>query len=874
MISQKIRKSFLDYFKNQDHTIVPSSSVIPHDDPTLLFINAGMNQFKDVFLGKSKRGYKRATSSQKCIRVGGKHNDLDNVGHTTRHLTFFEMLGNFSFGDYFKKEAISFAWDMTLNIFEFPKEKIWITVFERDDEAFEFWKEHVPENRIIHMGKKENFWAMGDVGPCGPCSELMFDRGEKYGDAPSPKEDILGERYLEFWNLVFMQNNRDKNGKMHPIPHQSVDTGAGLERLVCLKMDVNNVFQTDIFKHIIGKLEQVSGHKYDPNDEKLSSAFHVIIDHLRSLSFAISDGAQPSNIERGYILRKLLRRAVRYGRTFLEFEEPFLAKLFPSLIEVMGDDFRELKMSEGRIQEILTLEEESFIHTLRRGGNILSQVVEKSLASPHKQISGDAAFKLKDTYGFPLEEILLIAKDAGLDVNINAYQLLEEKAKERSRGARVIAKQESEQNLYANFASKHALCEFLGYNETKVATEIIGIIKNGKFVKSIHKDGQALLILKKTPFYAEKGGQVADIGLITNEQVHFQVVDCQTPYPGVIIHRGFLEEGFLNVGDNVIASIDEKKRLDISRHHTATHLLNFALQKVLGEHVKQAGSLVESNRLRFDIKHHKPVSEKEIEEIEDLINKKIRENQSVDTYELPFETVQSNPEIKQFGGKYGKYVRVVDISYSKELCGGTHVLHLGMIGYFRIFEEGSIAAGVRRIKACCGSAAENFVRSEEARIKEAAILLKSGPSNFVETLDQLLIENEKLKQKIQSLKKIQMQQFAFDLAQKVEIIKNIQVVLQTVSVELEDLQLLCEESLKVLKSGIVVLAITLIKRVQLVIAISPDLVKAGISAKDLIKAASSHIAGGGGGRPGFAQAGGKNPEGLDAALETIKQQLS
>ncbi|MES2345184.1 MAG: alanine--tRNA ligase, partial [Chlamydiota bacterium] len=423
MSSQELRRNFLNYFKKNDHSIIPSSSVVPHDDPTLLFTNAGMNQFKDVFLGKSVRDYKCATTAQKCIRVGGKHNDLDNVGHTSRHLTFFEMLGNFSFGDYFKEKAIQYAWEVSTAIFKFSPQDIWVTIFETDDEAFELWKKWVKEDRIVRFGEKDNFWAMGDTGPCGPCSELYFDKGEKYGKAPSPREDSTGERYLEFWNLVFMQYNRDATGKLTPLPKQSIDTGAGIERIASLKLGVDTVFGTDILRGLIAQVEQISGKPYADNP-----AFHVIADHIRSLSFAMSDGAQPGNVERGYVLRKLIRRAVRYGRG-LGMQEPFLAKVLPRLVDLMGEDYPELVSSQHRIAEILTLEEEGFIRTLKRGGNILNTVIDKALKSPLKQINGEEAFKLKDTYGFPLEEILLIAKDTGLEVNLEAYELLEEQAK-------------------------------------------------------------------------------------------------------------------------------------------------------------------------------------------------------------------------------------------------------------------------------------------------------------------------------------------------------------------------------------------------------------------------------------------------------------
>lgn len=875
MLSQEIRRKFLKYFKEKEHSIVPSSSVVPHEDPTLLFTNAGMNQFKDVFLGKSKRDYVRATTSQKCIRVGGKHNDLDNVGHTSRHLTFFEMLGNFSFGDYFKKEAISFAWEVTANIFQFPPEKIWITIFEDDNESHELWKAYVPENRIVRMGEKDNFWAMGETGPCGPCSELYYDKGEKYGKATHLKQDPTGERYLEFWNLVFMQFNRDSHGKIYPLPNQSIDTGAGLERVISLIMGVDNVFHTDILRYIISHMEKTLDCKYDPSDGMHAPAFHVIADHLRSLSFAIADGVQPSNIERGYVLRKLLRRAVRYGRTLLKIEKPFLAEMFPALTETMGTDYPEINKAKERIQEILTLEEESFIRTLKRGGNILSTIVEKALQMPQKQIGGEDAFKLKDTYGFPLEEILLIAKDAGLTVNIDAYQLLEEAAKERSRTTRTQYIQEAKEDVFSDFIKKHGPNVFVGYTQTKIDTEIVGILHNGEFLESLSQEHEGTILLKQSPFYTEKGGQTADMGIIFSTAAEFEVIDCQSPFPGIIAHKGIVKRGSFHVGGKVTAEIDVIRRGNIASHHTATHLLHYALQKVLGEHIRQAGSLVEPYRLRFDFNHHKPLSPEDIRAIEDLVNQKIRQNQSVSIYEIPYEVAQSRPDMKQFfGEKYGKQVRVVDIDYSKELCGGTHVYHVGNLGYFRIIKESSIASGVRRIEAVCGKAAEEHVRQEENFLEQIAVLLKTQPNKIEEKASQLIEENALLKQQLRAFKNLHVKQLSEQLLQKVEKIGSISFIGQEVALDIEDLTTLAEEIMSKLPHGVIALAVKQQKRVQLLIKVSPNFVDKGISAVSLIKEISPLIDGGGGGRAEVAQAGGKNPAGIQHALQTLKKHLS
>ena len=871
MISQEIRRKFLQYFKSKGHTIVPSSSVVPHDDPTLLFTNAGMNQFKDVFLGQNKRDYTRATSCQKCIRVGGKHNDLDNVGHTSRHLTFFEMLGNFSFGDYFKKEAIEFAWEVTQSVFDFDPKKVWITIFETDDEAFELWQKHVNPERIVRMGEKDNFWAMGDTGPCGPCSELYYDRGEKFGEGTSPKDDPSGERYLEFWNLVFMQFNRDLHGNTTRLPNQSIDTGAGIERVVSLKLGVDHVFHTDILRHLIGQVEKVTERKYNPQDTLLAPAFHVIADHIRSLAFAIADGAQPSNIERGYVLRKLLRRAVRYARTLLGVEDPFLAKILPALIDTTGEDYNEIVTSQNRISEILTQEEESFIRTLKRGGNILNSIVEKALHSSQKQISGEDAFKLKDTYGFPLEEILLIAKDSHLQVNIDSYQLLEEQAKERSRSARSVQGQTAQESHYASFIQKNGPTVFVGYGSTKIETEIVAIVQNGEFVESLSEGSEAFLILKQTPFYAEKGGQVTDTGLISTSAARFQVTDCQNPFPGVIIHKGILKQGFLHVNGAVKAEIDNERRQQIAAHHTATHLLHWALQQILGNHIRQAGSLVEPSRLRFDFNHHKSLSTEDIQKIEDLVNQKIRENQSITTYEMTYEEVQTHSEIKQFfGEKYGTHVRVVDIHYSKELCGGTHASHVGMIGYFRITKESSIAAGVRRIEASCGKAAEQFVRLEESQLQQIASLLKTPEGKIMEKVSQILDETASLKLELRSLKKEQLKALSETLIKEVKH----SILTQVVEVQPEDLADLSEMIMQKMGTGVIALAVLLPQRVHIFIKISPDLIKKGIVANALIKEISSVIGGGGGGRADSAQAGGKNPDRIEEAFKIIQTSVS
>jgi len=862
MLSQTLRRSFLSYFKNKQHTVVPSSPVVPHDDPTLLFINAGMNQFKDVFLGKSKREYTKAVTTQKCIRVGGKHNDLDNVGHTSRHLTFFEMLGNFSFGDYFKKEAIHYAWEVATGVFAFDPEKIWVSVYKDDDEAFALWEKHLPTKRIVRFGEKENFWAMGDVGPCGPCSELLYDRGEAFGKAKNPHDDVSGERFLEFWNLVFMQFSRDTSGKLEPLPKQSIDTGSGLERVVSLKMGVDNVFQTDVLRSLIAETEEISGKKYESDN---AAPFHVIADHVRSLAFAIADGVQPSNTARGYVLRKILRRAVRYGR-LLGLQRPFLASVYPRLVMCMGDDFPELRTAGDRVAEILTSEEEAFLRTLHRGGNLLNQVIEQSRTS-HK-ISGEDAFKLKDTYGFPLEEIQLIAKDEHLQIDLPRYQALEEEAKEKSRKAHKTAAQQFDQSLFAGVAKTH----FEGYQTHALSAKLVGILVGGKFADSIEEGEEGFLLLGQTPFYAEMGGQVGDTGQISLGGNTFQVQDTISPFPGVIAHFGTMMLGTLRKGEGVLAAIDIERRCEIQNNHTATHLLHWALQKVFGSHIRQAGSLVEAKRFRFDFSHHKAVSPLELRQIEELVNEKIRSDEQVKTYELSYEEAQNKSEIKQFfGEKYGTKVRVVDIDFSKELCGGTHTQRVGTIGFFKILKESSIAAGVRRIEAVTGKHAELLVQTHEDLLHSLATHLKTPLSSLSEKFLSLLEENKLLSQELKTFHKQALKQLLQKCLTHKEQAGSISLIALEVSVPAEELPSFAEELLRHLQSGVVALGAKTGERCQLLVAVSPDLTH--IHAQMLIKEAAPLIQGGGGGKQTLAQAGGKDPTGLSKALDKIRHVL-
>ncbi len=864
-----VRKRFLDYFQSKQHAAITSSPVVPHDDPTLLFTNAGMNQFKDIFLGKTPPEHPRAASSQKCIRVGGKHNDLENVGHTSRHLTFFEMLGNFSFGDYFKEKAIDFAWEVSTSIFKFAPEQIWASVFRDDDESFELWTRYLPTTRIVRLGEKDNFWAMGDIGPCGPCSELLYDRGSHFSLANSPIEDPSGERYLEFWNLVFMQYNRRPDGTLEPLPKPSIDTGAGLERVMSLIQNKESLFETDVLRSIIASIEELSQIKYQP-EESSAAAFRVIADHLRCLAFAIADGAQPSNVDRGYVLRKVLRRAVRYGKT-LGFEAPFLARLVPRLLELMGRDYKELIVAKGRIEEIVTQEEEAFFRTLKRGGQLLNQVIASSKAK--QEISGKDAFTLKDTYGLPLDEVLLIAKDNALHVDVKGFEALEKEAKEKSKAAQKSSSQTVQENFYQELLDKHGPCRF-ERDKTQTPAHILALIAGGAFVKTLDEGQEGVVILDTTSFYAEMGGQVGDTGEIAADGGSFTVASCTSPFKGITAHHGKVSFGTLVVGQEATATIDTLRREKIARNHTATHLLHWALHQVLGEHTKQAGSVVDAERLRFDFSHHKALTEEEIRTIELLVNEKIRRNVSVAAYELPYEEVQKNHEIKQFfGDKYGKVVRVIDIDFSKELCGGSHIEHTGQIGYFRIAKESAIAAGTRRIEAVTGYEAEQLAYQPVAIIDTLASHLKVPATKVLERVEKLLQETKGIEAELKQLQKEKLASLAATLVLATSP-SGIPYCISKVNLKAGDLKLLADELAIRLPSSVLALACQENQKAHLLVRVSQDLVTKGIKANELIKASLATLDGSGGGKAEMAQGAGKAVEKIDQALQQLSKMLA
>ena len=688
MSTQNIRSRFLSYFQSKGHVVSPSAPVVPQGDHTLLFCNAGMNPFKDVFLGKVQPAHTRVTSSQKCIRAGGKHNDLDQVGHTARHLTFFEMLGNFSFGSYFKKEAIDFAWDVSLSVFGLDPHRIWASVLEEDEEAFSFWTKYLPANRVVRMGRKDNFWSMGDTGPCGPCSELLYDRGERWGDASSPLDDERGDRFLEFWNLVFMQYERDQEGNEVPLEAPCIDTGGGLERILMLVEEKDSVFETDILGHLIRRIESLSGREYSP---ECRIPFQVVADHVRSVAFMVADGAPPSNTDRGYVVRKLIRRAVRYGR-MLGLDQPFLSTLLPVLEDHMGGLYPELR--SPIIAESVREEEEQFLRTLKRGGSLLNAIMERTQIC----IRGKDAFRLKDTYGLPFDEILTIAHEAGLEVDEEGYRQCMEAARELARSKSSFKKQ--------GIPTISPATHFTGHDLLSDDGQLLEMFRDGEAVSQLSAGEKGILVVDQTPFYAESGGQEGDRGDIVCRQSVAQVGECARLPGGVIAHHVEVREGKFEIGDRVLLQVDSFRRGRISSYHTATHLLHEALRQVLGSPttpVQQAGSLVSDDHLRFDFSYGRSLSKEQIVEVETLVNRYIDRKLEVRTSLEEYEDVRDDSSIRQFfGEKYGEKVRVVDTGISRELCGGTHVAHLGKIGPFLILEESALGRGVRRMIAVVG----------------------------------------------------------------------------------------------------------------------------------------------------------------------------
>ena len=875
MTGSEIRKRYLEYFEGKGHTIVKSSSLIPRNDPTLLFTNAGMVQFKDVFLGLDKRDYKRATSSQKCVRAGGKHNDLENVGYTSRHHTFFEMLGNFSFGDYFKKEAIEFAWELITGVFKLPEDGLWVTVFTEDDEAADLWRKVVglPPDRIVRMGEKDNFWAMGDTGPCGPCSEIIIDQGKEHGcGRPECAVGCDCDRFLELWNLVFMQYDRDKTGKLNPLPNPSIDTGMGLERITAVLQGVKSNYDTDLLRGIISNVEEISGKRYG-DDPAADVSMRVMADHARAVTFLISDGVFPSNEGRGYVLRRILRRAVRHAKK-LGIEEPCLYRITGRVRDIMRDAYPELDERIGFVAEVVRNEEERFFETIDRGLDLLNAEIEK--LGGEKVIHGDTVFKLYDTFGFPVDLTEDIARERGLTLDNAGFEKEMTKQREKSRRAWKGGEEEGLEPLYKDFVSGGLTVTFTGYGKTRDSGRITAIIKDGLLADSASEGDKVDIITDRTPFYGESGGQVGDKGTIEGEGGLAEVTDTKKPLPNIIVHHAAVKKGSLWVGDEVALRVNDKLRHGAETHHSTTHILHAVLREVLGKHVGQAGSLVAPGRLRFDFTHHSSVDDKELRKIEDIINERIRwDDRVVAEPDVPYDEAIKRGAMAFFQEKYGDKVRVVSIGdYSKELCGGTHLESSGEAGLFKIVSETASAAGVRRIEAVSGESAWNFMRGIEDRLHEASRILRVPESDVIPRIGKLVEENESIRRELESVKSRMLSERTGDIMESVKKVNGLNVL----SVEIPDadpdqLRKVWDDVRQKLSSGIAVLGTRDDGKAYLLVGVTSDLHKKYHSG-NIVKELAPVIGGKGGGRPDMAQAGGNNPEKLHEALEKVFEILA
>ncbi|WP_315807717.1 alanine--tRNA ligase [Pseudomonas sp. C9-3] len=863
MKSAEIREAFLRFFEEKGHTRVASSSLIPANDPTLLFTNAGMNQFKDCFLGLEKRAYTRATTSQKCVRAGGKHNDLENVGYTARHHTFFEMLGNFSFGDYFKRDAITYAWefltsDKWLNL---PKDKLWVTVYATDDEAYDIWTKEVgiPAERMVRIGDNkgapyasDNFWAMGDTGPCGPCTEIFFDHGaDIWGGPPgSPEED--GDRYIEIWNNVFMQFNRTADGVMHALPAPSVDTGMGLERISAVLQHVHSNYEIDLFQSLLKASADAIG---CANDD--APSLKVVADHIRSCGFLIADGVLPSNEGRGYVLRRIIRRACRHGNK-LGAKGTFFHKIVAALVGEMGEAFPELKQQQAHIERVLKTEEEQFAKTLEQGLKILEQDLSELKGSV---IPGNVVFKLYDTYGFPVDLTNDIARERSLTLDEEGFEREMEAQRERARSASAFGMD------YNSLVKVDGDTRFLGYQGVSGAGQIVALFKDGKAVEQLNEGEEGVVVLDQTPFYAESGGQVGDSGYLQGAGMRFDVRDT-TKAGGAHLHHGVVAQGSLSVGAAVKAEVDASVRQATALNHSATHLLHAALRQVLGDHVQQKGSLVDSQRLRFDFSHFEAIKPEQLKQLEDIVNTEIRKNSEVETEETDIESAKNKGAMALFGEKYGDQVRVLSMggSFSVELCGGTHVSRTGDIGLFKITSEGGVASGVRRIEAVTGAAALAYLNGAEEQLKEAAGLVKGSRDNLLDKLSGLIERNRQLEKELEQLKAKAASAAGDDLAGSAVDVGGVKVLSSRLDgLDGKALLSLVDQLKNKLGSGVILLGGVFEEKVVLVAGVTQDLT-AKLKAGDLMKQAAAAVGGKGGGRPDMAQGGGVDAGKLDEAL--------
>lgn len=866
----EIRQAFLDFFHSKGHQVVASSSLVPNNDPTLLFTNAGMNQFKDVFLGLDKRNYSRATTSQRCVRAGGKHNDLENVGYTARHHTFFEMLGNFSFGDYFKHDAIQFAWELLTgeNWFALPKERLWVTVYETDDEAYEIWEKEVgiPRERIIRIGDNkgapyasDNFWQMGDTGPCGPCTEIFYDHGDHIWGGPpgSPEED--GDRYIEIWNIVFMQFNRQADGTMEPLPKPSVDTGMGLERIAAVLQHVNSNYDIDLFRTLIEAVAKVTG-ATDLGNKSL----RVIADHIRSCAFLVADGVLPSNENRGYVLRRIIRRAVRHGN-MLGAKETFFYKLVGPLIEVMGSAGEELKRQQAQVEQVLKTEEEQFARTLERGLALLDEELAKLQGDT---LDGETAFRLYDTYGFPVDLTADVCRERNIKVDEAGFEAAMEEQRRRAREASGFGAD------YNAMIRVDSASEFKGYDHLELNGKVTALFVDGKAVEAINAGQEAVVVLDQTPFYAESGGQVGDKGELKGAGFTFAVDDTQK-YGQAIGHLGKLSAGALKVGDAVQADVDEARRARIRLNHSATHLMHAALRQVLGTHVAQKGSLVSDKVLRFDFSHNEAMKPSEIREVEDLVNTQIRRNLPIETNIMELDAAKAKGAMALFGEKYDERVRVLSMGdFSTELCGGTHASRTGDIGLFRIISESGTAAGIRRIEAVTGEGAMATVHAQSDRLNDIAHLLKGDSQNLGDKVRAVLERTRQLEKELQQLKDQAAAQESANLSSKAVDLNGVKLLVSELAgIEPKMLRTMVDDLKNQLGSTVIVLATVVEGKVSLIAGVSKD-VTDRVKAGELIGMVAQQVGGKGGGRPDMAQAGGTDAAALPAALASVQGWVS
>ena len=862
--TQEFRQAFIRYFEQQGHQAVPSSALIPQADPTLLFTNAGMNQFKRVFLGEETRAYKRAVTVQKCLRAGGKHNDLENVGYTRRHHTFFEMLGNFSFGDYFKEDAIRFGWEFLTQTVGLAKDRMWVTIFRDDDEADQLWKKTgVAPSRIVRCGEKDNFWQMGDTGPCGPCSELHFDQGPAVPGDDRPNGE--GDRVIEIWNLVFMQFNRDAAGKLHPLPKPSIDTGMGLERLAAVAQGVYSNYDSDVFTPLLSAVATRAGVRYGEKDQT-DRSMRVVADHLRAITFLMADGVLPSNEGRGYVLRRILRRAARHGR-LLGIVEPFLYELTAAVVTQMADVYSEVRGAAATIAEATRGEEERFIATLDQGLPILNEVIAKARSAGSQVLTGSDVFKLYDTYGFPIDLMGEACREQGMTLDEAGFDLAIEEQRNRARKTGGF-EQETTRPAVSELAGRLGTTKFVGYDRLESESLVQAILKGDRLVKEATEGDEVEVVLDVTPFYAEGGGQVGDRGVLAGHEGRVEIKETTRPIPTVILHKGTVTKGRIREGEALRMIVDATRRQDAQRNHTATHLVHAALRDMLGPHVKQYGSLVGPNRLRFDFAHFRPLSSRDIDEIETVVNNEVRKNEQVATEVMSIQDAVAKGALAFFGDKYGEQVRVVTVeSFSKELCGGTHCQRTGDIGLFRIVSETGVAAGVRRLEAQTGSGALVHMKKLETDIRELSDLLKVGQSELVAKTRKVMTQ---LKDKERELEELRLKMASGSSVEATaKTIAGIQVHVQrTDGLDVNGMRALADQLRDKLKSGVVALGAANDGKVSLLVVVTKDLITR-LKAGDIIKEMAAEVGGTGGGRPEMAQAGGKDPARLDVALEKV-----